>query len=282
MEKLQLISAHQCFDGMQYVYSHYSEKIKAPMRFAIFLPAIAKNQKVPLLFWLSGLTCTEENFIIKAGAQRIASLLGISIVTPDTSPRDLNIMGEKNSYDLGAGASFYLDATQPPWEPHYQMYSYISKELPALITEHFSIDESKIGIFGHSMGGFGALMVALKNPHYFKSVSAFSPICSLHHSPWAKKAFQAYLGENMSQWDQYDIIQLIKILGWNGPEILIDQGTDDSFLHTQLNPLLFVQACRESSIKVKLRMQKGYDHSYYFISSFIEDHLNYHVKILRT
>lgn len=246
------------------------------MRFGLFLPPSAAYSRVPVLYWLSGLTCTEENFIIKAGAQRVAAQLGIALITPDTSPRGLGIPGEEESYDLGTGAGFYVDATQAPWSQGYRMYSYITQELRALIEANFSIDPTRVGIFGHSMGGHGALTIAIKNPDYYKSVSAFSPICSPAQCPWGEKAFNAYLGPNLLEWQDYDATALIAARGWKGPAILIDQGTDDQFLKDQLKPELLREACKRADVTLNLRMQEGYDHSYFFIASFIEDHLRFH------
>jgi S-formylglutathione hydrolase len=279
---LTTISQTKCFSGTQTIYSHASETTNCTMRFGVYLPPQAAHTKVPALYWLSGLTCTEENFIIKAGAQRIASELGIAIITPDTSPRGLNIPGEDASYDFGTGAGFYVDATVAPWAENYRMYSYISQELPALVTNHLPIDKSRIGIFGHSMGGHGALTIALKNPDYFKSVSAFAPICSPMRSPWGEKALRGYLGEDKSQWEAYDATALIKTHDWNGPPILVDQGTADQFLTEQLKPELLEAACQATSVGLNLRRQEGYDHSYFFIATFIEAHLRFHAANLKS
>lgn len=275
------ISQSKSFGGMQYIYSHDAAATGCNMRFGIFIPATASDLKLPTLYWLSGLTCTEENFIIKAGAQRIAAELGIVIITPDTSPRGLEIKGENDSYDLGTGAGFYVDATRLPWSQGYQMYRYVAKELPALIHTHFPVDENRIGIFGHSMGGHGALTVAIKNPNYYKSVSAFAPICAPMQCPWGEKAFNAYLGNNRADWQEYDATELILARGWNGPDILVDQGTEDQFLTEQLRPDLLRKACERAGVKLNLRMQKGYDHSYFFIATFIEDHLRFHAANLK-
>ena len=280
MTSLNIISENKCFNGMQYIYSHTSSMTHCTMRFGLFLPPQAKTTSLPVLYWLSGLTCTEENFIIKAGAQRIASELGIILVTPDTSPRGLNLPEENANYDFGLGAGFYVDATNSPWSTGYKMYSYITQELPALITANFPIDPQRVGIFGHSMGGHGALMIALRNPNYYKSVSAFSPISSLIQSPWGENALQKYIGSDQQAWKNYDVISLIEKYGWKGPSILIDQGTQDKFISSQLKPELLREACIKANIKLDLRMQEGYDHSYFFISSFIEDHLQFHAKNL--
>jgi S-formylglutathione hydrolase len=277
---LKMITQNKSFGGTQTVYSHESTTTGCEMRFAIFLPPQASQQKVPVLYWLSGLTCTEENFIVKAGAQRIAAELGIAIVVTDTSPRGLNIPGEDASYDFGNGAGFYIDAVIDPWAKNYRMYSYVAVELPQLIAENFSVDTQRVGIFGHSMGGHGALIIALKNPSYFKSLSSFAPICSPSACSWGQKAFSGYLGTDQTKWQEYDATALIKKHGWNNCPILVDQGSKDQFLVEQLKPELLEAACKEAGVKLNLRMQEGYDHSYYFIASFIEVHLQFHHKNL--
>jgi S-formylglutathione hydrolase len=236
---------------------------------------------VPVLYWLSGLTCTEENFIVKAGAQRIAAELGLALVVPDTSPRGLKIPGENESYDFGLGAGFYLDATRAPWSRGYRMYSYVTRELPRLIEAEFAVDAARVGIFGHSMGGHGALTVALKDPGYYKSVSAFAPISSAMRSPWGEKALSGYLGAERGAWREYDATALIEDRGWRGPPLLVDQGTADQFLESQLRPQLLAQACSRAGVPLDLRLQEGYDHSYFFIASFIEDHLRFHARNLQ-
>jgi S-formylglutathione hydrolase len=273
---INLIEQHTCFGGMQSIYSHPSAETNCTMRFGLFIPPQAATMKVPVLYWLSGLTCTEENFITKAGAQRIAAELGLMIVAPDTSPRGLGIQGESESYDFGLGAGYYLDATQTPWSKGYRMYSYIRNELTSLVASNFPVDVMRTGIFGHSMGGHGALTMALKNPDYFRSVSAFAPICSPIHSPWGEKAFTRFLGNDKAKWEAYDATSLIMERGWRGPPLLIDQGTKDPFLKSQLMPERLKRACEKSDVLLTLRMQEGYDHSYYFIASFIEDHLRFH------
>lgn len=277
---MELLAKYKSFDGMQYIYNHHAATTDCIMRFGLYLPPQAQVAKVPVLYWLSGLTCTEENFIIKAGAQRIAAELGLALVTPDTSPRGDNIPDDKGSYDLGLSAGFYVDAIKEPWAKHYKMYSYVSQELPALITEQFPIDKNRAGIFGHSMGGHGALVIALRNQDDFKSVSAFAPICSPMQCPWGKKAFTAYLGTDESKWGDYDASHLVEAFGWHGSEILVDQGTDDQFLIEQLKPQLLINACEKANVKLNLRMQTDYDHSYFFIASFIEDHLRFHAQCL--
>jgi S-formylglutathione hydrolase len=250
------------------------------MRFGVFLPPQAEAQRVPVLYWLSGLTCTEENFIVKAGAQRGAAELGLALVVPDTSPRGLKIPGESESYDFGLGAGFYVDATQAPWSRGYRMYSYVTKELPQRVAAEFPVDSARVGIFGHSMGGHGALTVALKNQDYYKSVSAFAPISSPMRCPWGEKALTGYLGTDRARWREYDATALIEERGWRGPALLVDQGTADQFLETQLKPGLLEEACRRAGVPLTLRLQAGYDHSYFFIATFIEEHLRFHARNL--
>jgi S-formylglutathione hydrolase len=274
------VSRSKCFGGVQAVHSHESRETGCVMRFGVFLPPQAESQRVPLLYWLSGLTCTEENFIVKAGAQRVAAELGLALVVPDTSPRGLKIPGESESYDFGLGAGFYVDATQAPWSRGYRMYSYVATELPGLIEKSFPVDPTRAGIFGHSMGGHGALSIALKNPAYYKSVSAFAPISSPMRCPWGEKALTGYLGPDRSAWREYDSTVLIEERGWRGPALLVDQGTRDQFLESQLKPELLRDACTRSAVALNLRLQEGYDHSYFFISTFIEDHLRFHARNL--
>lgn len=276
------VTQNKCFDGMQGVYSHTSTETGCTMRFGVFMPPLANSGSalVPVLFWLSGLTCTEENFIVKAGAQRIAAQLGIAIVTPDTSPRGLDLPGIADSYDFGNGAGFYVDATQAPWSQNFRMYSYITRELPALIAANFPVDPARVGIFGHSMGGHGALVLALRHPQVYKSVSAFAPISSPMRCPWGEKALAGYLGPDRAAWREYDASALIKSRGWEGPSLLVDQGTKDQFLETQLKPELLKEACEQAGVTLDLRLQTDYDHSYFFIASFIEDHLRFHARNL--
>jgi S-formylglutathione hydrolase len=274
------ISQNRCFGGVQGTYSHESIETGCTMRFGAFLPPQASIGRVPTLYWLSGLTCTEENFIIKAGAQRVAAALGIALIVPDTSPRGLNIPGEGASYDFGLGAGFYVDATEAPWSKGYRMYSYVVRELPQIAAATFPLDLSRAGVFGHSMGGHGALTIALKNPQAYKSVSAFAPICSPAHCPWGEKALTGYLGSDPARWREYDTTALIKDRGWNGPPLFVDQGTKDPFLESQLRPDLLQAACAERNLRLELRMQDGYDHSYFFISTFIEDHIRFHARHL--
>ena len=270
------VTQNLCFGGDQGVYTHASQETRCAMRFGLFLPPQAKSGRVPVLYWLSGLTCTDENFIVKAGAQRVAAELGLAIVVPDTSPRGLGFPGEGDSYDFGLGAGFYVDAATAPWAQGYRMYSYITRELPAEITAAFQVDADRVGIFGHSMGGHGALTIALRNPRQFKSVSAFSPIASPMRCPWGEKALTGYLGADRAAWRDYDSTALIEDRGWTGPPILVDQGTNDQFLASQLSPELLQDACQRAGVSLDLRMREGYDHSYYFIASFIENHLRFH------
>ena len=274
------VSSNKCFGGVQSVFSHESRETGCVMRCGIFLPPQAERGKVPVLYWLSGLTCTEENFIVKAGAQRVAAELGLAIVAPDTSPRGLQIPGEDASFDFGSGAGFYVDATQAPWSHGYRMYSYVTRELAELVAATFPVDPRRTGVFGHSMGGHGALTIALKNPGFYKTVSAFAPISSPLRCPWGEKALGGYLGNDRAQWREYDATALIADRGWNGPPLLVDQGTKDQFLQTQLKPELLAQACAQAGVALNLRMQEGYDHSYFFIATFIEDHLRFHAGYL--
>jgi S-formylglutathione hydrolase len=276
---MKQLSANKIFAGSQEVWTHESSACGCDMRFGIYLPPQAEVEKVPVLYWLSGLTCTDENFATKAGAQRVAAELGIAIVMPDTSPRGLELPGEDDSYDFGSGAGFYLNATAAPWAGHYNMYDYVVSELPALINEHFPVDGLRVSISGHSMGGHGALTIALKNPQTYKSVSAFSPIVAPMQCPWGQKAFAGYLGDDESAWRQYDATELVQQHQLAG-EILIDQGAADDFLAEQLKPDVFAAACEQSGQALQLRMQPGYDHSYFFIASFIEEHLRFHAAAL--
>jgi S-formylglutathione hydrolase len=279
---LELISEHACFGGTQRFYQHASQSIGLPMRFSIYLPPHAKSGKVPVLFYLAGLTCTEETFMIKAGAQRVASELGIILVAPDTSPRGAGIPGEADSWDFGAGAGFYVDATQAPWSSRYRMHSYIL-ELRETIVREFPADENKIGIFGHSMGGHGALVIALRHPDLFRSVSAFAPIAAPSQCPWGKKAFSGYLGADKAEWEQYDASALMRKSRAPFPAgILVDQGMSDKFLDEQLHPEAFEAACQEAGQPLELRRHPGYDHGYYFISTFVADHLRFHHQRLLT
>ncbi|WP_066380610.1 S-formylglutathione hydrolase [Anabaena sp. CA = ATCC 33047] len=275
MNNIQLISEYKCFDGKLGFYSHDSSTCHGVMRFAVYQPPQATQKSVPVLYFLSGLTCTEENFMVKAGAQRYAAEYGLMLVAPDTSPRNTGIPGEDDDWDFGTGAGFYVDATQAPWHQHYQMYSYIVQELPAVIAANFPVQTDNQGIFGHSMGGHGALVCALRNPNLYKSVSAFAPIVAPIRCPWGQKAFSGYLGSNQESWLAYDASELVQKLGYHS-SILIDQGTADKFLEKQLLTEVFEQACQAVNQPLNLRYQVGYDHSYYFIASFIEDHIRHH------
>ncbi|MGI2261335.1 S-formylglutathione hydrolase [Shewanella sp. GXUN23E] len=278
---LSLVSANRCFDGWHKQYSHDSKLLNCHMRFAVYLPPRAVSEKVPVLYWLSGLTCNDENFMQKAGALRLAAELGIAIVAPDTSPRGEGVPDDPDgAWDFGLGAGFYVNATQAPWNRHYQMYDYIVTELPALVEQHFPVAPRR-SIAGHSMGGHGALVIALREATNYCSVSAFSPICHPMECPWGIKAFTGYLGDNRADWYQYDASELMRIAQIKVPA-LVDQGLDDSFLEQQLNPGSLEQAARENQYPLTLRMQPGYDHSYYFIASFIEDHLRFHARHLLT
>ena len=277
---IKAVTQNLCFGGVQSVYTHASQETRCVMRFGVFLPPQAASGRVPVLYWLSGLTCTEENFIVKAGAQRVAAALGLAIVVPDTSPRGLGIPGEGDSYDFGLGAGFYVDATEAPWSRGYRMYSYVTQELAADVAATFPVDPNRAGIFGHSMGGHGALTIALKNPGQYKSVSAFAPIASPMRCPWGAKALSGYLGADRARWREYDASALIADRGWTGPPIMVDQGTKDQFLESQLKPELLQDACKRSGVPLDLRLREGYDHSYFFIASFIDDHLRFHARNL--
>lgn len=273
---LELISEHACFSGVQRYYRHQSTAIGLPMRFGVFLPAQVSSAKVPALFCLAGLTCNEETFATKAGAQRQAAALGLMLITPDTSPRDAAVPGEADSWDLGIGAGFYVDATEAPWRPHYRMYSYLL-ELRELIIAQLPAADHRIGIMGHSMGGHGALVLALRNQDRFKSVSALAPISAPGRCPWGEKAFSAYLGPVSAAWDAYDASALMSTLHRPFPGgILIDQGLSDKFLPDQLFPEVFEAACAAADQPLTLRRHTGYDHGYYFIATVIDDHLKFH------
>jgi len=275
---MQCVEKHACFGGTQDVWSHRSSTLDCDMKFGLFLPPRAQHGPVPVLYWLSGLTCTEQNFITKAGAQRYAAEHGIALAIPDTSPRGDDV-ADADGYDLGKGAGFYVDATQSPWSAHYRMSSYIVDELPALVEAHFPVTAAR-AISGHSMGGHGALTIALRNPGRYRSVSAFSPIVAPSRVPWGQKAFSAYLGDDREAWKQYDACELVKSATEKLP-LLIDQGEADEFLETQLKPEWLVDACAASGHPLELRMRPGYDHSYYFIASFIGEHIAHHARALR-
>ena len=275
---IENVSVNKSFGGWHKQYSHHSTVLNCNMRFAIYLPPQASNgKKVPVLYWLSGLTCSDQNFMQKAGAQRIAAELGIAIVAPDTSPRG-EAVEDHQDYDLGQGASFYVNATQAPWNRHYQMYDYVLNELPELIESTFPVS-GKRAISGHSMGGHGALSIALLNPERYSSVSAFSPICNPINSPWGKKAFSAYLGEDKTTWRHYDASELMRRATRFMPA-KVDQGGSDDFMKEQLKPEMLTAAAKISGYPLELHVHKGYDHSYYFIASFIEQHLRFHAAHL--
>lgn len=277
---VEVLKEYKNFGGKLGFYSHQSSACNSPMKFAVYQPPQAQFQPVPVLYFLSGLTCTEENFMVKAGAQQFAAKYGLMLVVPDTSPRNTGIPGEDENWDLGMGAGFYVDATVEPWKAHYRMYSYVVEELPALIVEHFPAMAERQGIFGHSMGGHGALICALKNRDRYLSVSAFAPIAAPMRCPWGQKVFTNYLGDNQEKWRHYDASELVLEAQYNRP-ILIYCGTADSFLiDGQLLPDVFSAACAKVGQPLTLRMQEGYDHSYYFIATFVEDHIRHHAAVL--
>lgn len=280
-DNLELLSEQRCFDGVQRFYRHASQVIGLPMRFSVFVPPQAEGGRVPVLFFLAGLTCTEETFMIKAGAQRFAAQHGLMLVAPDTSPRGAEVVGEDDDWDLGVGAGFYLDATQPSWRGHYRMESYIVDELFGLVTTVLPGDAARVGISGHSMGGHGALVLAQRHRDQFRSVSAFAPIVTPSRVPWGEKAFTAYLGTDRQAWAAYDASQLMAQAHNPFPKgILIDQGLADGFLTQQLQPEVFKAACAHANQPLVLRSHVGYDHSYYFIATFIQDHMAFHAERL--
>lgn len=275
----ELLSSHRCFGGTQAFYRHESRETSGAMRFSVFTPPQAAHSKVPVLFYLAGLTCTEETFAIKAGAQRVAAELGLMLVAPDTSPRNTGIAGATGDWEFGEGASFYLDATTAPWRERFRMESYVVHELPALIGKHFPAELSRCGLFGHSMGGHGALVLALRNPGRYRSLSAFAPIGAPSQCPWGEKAFSRYLGDEREQWLAHDASALLARRRFPG-RILIDQGTDDKFIHEQLRPETLEHAAIAHGQALTLRRHAGYDHGYYFIASLMEDHLRHHAANL--
>jgi len=276
---MELLEEHRCFEGRQQRWRHDSRVLNCTMTFSIFLPPVRENTPPPVLYWLSGLTCNDENFTFKAGAQRVAAELGIALVMPDTSPRGDDV-ADADGYDLGKGAGFYLNATEQPWAAHYRMYDYLRDELPTLIQSEFSVSDRQ-AVSGHSMGGHGALIMALKNPGRFTSVSAFAPIVNPTKVPWGQKAFSAYLGADAATWQQWDSCLLMQASqGADAIPTLIDQGDADQFLAEQLQPARLAEAARQSAWPLTLRVQPGYDHSYFFIASFIEDHLRFHAQHL--
>ena len=282
LEILTLSTSYRCFDGWQQFYRHRAQTTACEMRFGLYLPPQAEQEEVPLLIYLAGLTCTEETFAIKAGAQRVAAELGLALLTPDTSPRGVRLPGDDEAYDFGLGAGFYVDATEAPWSAHYRMYSYIAQELPELVTDFFAVDSDRVGLFGHSMGGHGALTIGLKHPERFRSLSAVAPIAAPMQCPWGQKALPRYLGADPETWRQYDATELMRDLGSvaGRPPLLIDLGLDDEFLSTQLKPELFEAAAHGAGYPLTHRRHAGYGHGYYFISSVIEDHLRHHAECL--
>ena len=280
----EVVSQHRCFNGTVGFYKHEAASTACPMKFSVFTPPQAQAGRVPVLYYLAGLTCTEETFMIKAGAQRIAAELGIMLVAPDTSPRGVKLPGDSDSWDFGVGAGFYVDATVEPWSRHYRMYTYVTQELRTLVEAQFPADSARTGIFGHSMGGHGALTIALRNPDRYRSVSAFAPIAAPKQCPWGQKAFSGYLGPDRGQWNSYDATELVAAVkdAARKPQILIDQGLSDQFLQTQLHPHLFEDACKKAGYPLQLRRHEGYDHGYYFISTFMQDHLVHHARILQS
>jgi S-formylglutathione hydrolase len=277
---LEIVSQARCFGGRQLVYKHGSSETRTDMRVSVYLPPAAESGKVPVVWFLSGLTCTEENFTVKAGAQRVAAELGLMVIAPDMSPRGAGVPDDPDgAYDFGLGAGFYVDATQEPWARNYRMRSYVERELPALIAAELPADIDRQSIVGHSMGGHGALTMALRNPGRFRAVSAFAPIASPMNCPWGEKALSGYLGPDRASWREYDATALIED-GARLPDLLVDQGDADPFLETQLKPELLEKACAAAGIPLTLRRDAGYDHSYFFIATFIEDHLRWHAKRL--
>lgn len=278
---MEILSRHRAFGGTQYFCRHASQATGTPMKFSIYVPAHGSGQKLPVVCFLAGLTCTEETFAIKAGAQRHAARLGLVLVSPDTSPPKLGLPGEADDWDFGVGAGFYVDAEQQPWAAHYRMFSYVTEELPAVVAAGFPmVDTGRQSVMGHSMGGHGALLCAFRNPRQYASVSALAPIASASRCPWGEKALSRYIGPDRGRWLQWDAAALLQQSSYEG-RVLIDQGTEDKFLEEQLKPHLLAAAGRHWGERLSLRMQRGYDHSYYFISSFMEEHLEFHARELK-
>lgn len=276
---MKIRTEHRAFEGRQLFLEHDSEACAGPMRFAVYLPPAAERAPVPALYYLSGLTCNEEVFMIKAGAQRFAAALGLALVAPDTSPRAARFPGDDEAWDFGVGAGFYLDATRAPWSAAYRMQTYVAAELPALVERELPVAGDRRGIFGHSMGGHGALVTALRHPGRYRSVSAFAPIVAPSRVPWGEKAFTRYLGEDRAAWAEWDACELVARRRFPGT-ILVDQGTNDQFLERELRPELFRAACAATAQPLELRTREGYDHGYWFVQSFIEDHLRHHAQAL--
>ena len=279
MSDIETLSEQACFGGVQGFYRHTSVACGGAMRFAVYRPPQAVQGRRPVLYYLAGLTCTEETATIKAGAQRLAAQYGIVLVMPDTSPRDTSIAGATGDWEFGEGAGFYVDATQPPYAARFRMHSYVADELPALVAAQFPVDASRSGLFGHSMGGHGALTIALRHPERYRSVSAFAPIVAPSQVPWGQKALPRYLGEDRARWADYDACELVGRQTFPGT-ILVDQGEADAFLEAQLKPELFDQACAEAGQALLLRRHPGYDHSYWFIATFMDDHMRHHAQAL--
>ena len=277
---MEVTSSHVCFGGTQHFVRHDSRECAGPMRFAVYEPPQARANKVPVLYYLAGLTCTEETFAIKAGAQRHAAQHGLMLVMPDTSPREPRLPGDDASWDFGIAAGFYVDATEAPWSQHYRMYSYVTRELPEVLATRFgSADTQRQSIMGHSMGGHGALVCGLREPQQYRSISAFAPISTPAQVPWGHKAFSGYLGPDRNAWLEYEATSLVA--RHRRPDaILVDQGTSDKFLDEQLRPRLFAEACRRTGQELRLRMQPGYDHGYYFIQTFVGEHIAFHAAAL--
>lgn len=280
MSKMETLSEQRCYGGVQGFYRFVSDACGGPMTFGVYTPPQAAHGKVPVLYYLAGLTCTAETFLIKAGAQRIAAELGLLLVAPDTSPRATGFEGATGDWEFGEGAGFYLDATQPPWSVRFNMETHVVEELPALIDAHFAADSTRVGIMGHSMGGHGALTLALRHPGKYRAVSALAPVVAPTRVPWGRKALPRYLGDDPAAWNRHDACELVRAGKHCAGTILIDQGEADDFLREQLRPELFAHACREAGQPLTLRMQPGYDHSYWFIQTFIEDHLRHHAAVL--
>ena len=278
MQQLELVSESRCFEGRQITYRHASTACNCTMRFAVFLPPAAEERPVPALYWLSGLTCTEENFSVKAGAQRVAASLGLALVIPDTSPRGVDIPGQDDLTEVGTGAGFYVNATAAPWAAHYRMYDYVSDELVRLVNANLPVDPERKSISGHSMGGHGALLIGTRKADQYRSVSAFSPISSASRAAWGRRAFEAYLGPDEAAWREWDAAEAIRAAP-SRHELLVDQGSADPFLE-QLKPDELAAACRESGQPLTLRRRSGYDHGYFFVATFIAEHLEFHAAAL--
>lgn len=279
MAAIEVLSEQACFGGVQGTYRHASRECAGPMRFSVYRPPQAASGPVPVLYYLAGLTCSEETFMIKAGAQRLAARLGLLLVAPDTSPREPRLPGDDGDWDFGLGAGFYVDASVAPWSAHYRMHAYVTQELPEVIAENFPGNIARQGIFGHSMGGHGALVCAFRNPDRYRSVSALAPIVAPSQAPWGRKAFAGYLGPDESAWKAWDACELARTTAFAGP-VLIDQGEADKFLEVQLQPERLAAACEDTAIVPRLRRHPGYDHSYWFIATFVADHLRWHARAL--